>query len=234
MTKMVAMTQTSPPSRGDQTRDALILAALDLFGRSGYDATSTRAIAQAAGVNQALIGYHFGCKRGLYLAVFEHIVSRMRTQMLPVAEQVRLEFNDASGNPAQRRDFALRQLLNIFDAYTDMIGDGAAAGWVRLILREQQDPTEAFQLLYDNVFTHMLSPLLSQFVALATGLEQNSEACRIRTLMMLGQVLVFFVARGTTSRYLGWDTYGPDNITAIKQQLQLVLETQFPEEEVSS
>lgn len=223
---MSVMTQAKPPSRGDQTREALILAGLDMFGRSGYDATSTRAIAQMAGVNQALIGYHFGGKRGLYLAVFEHIVSLMQQQILPVADEVRRQLDESSGSPAQRRELALQFMLRVFDAYTDMIGGGASAGWVRLILREQQDPTEAFQLLFDKIFKHMLA-LLSQLVAVASGLEQTSQACRIRTLMMLGQVLVFFVARGTTSQYLAWGTYSPDNIAAIKQQFRQVLETQF-------
>ncbi|MBN9445309.1 MAG: TetR family transcriptional regulator, partial [Bosea sp.] len=47
------------------TRQALIRAGLDLFGRNGFDATSTREIAQAAGVNSAGIAYHFGGKDGL-------------------------------------------------------------------------------------------------------------------------------------------------------------------------
>ena len=39
-----------PPdaSRGAQARERMILAALDLFGKHGFDATTTRMIAQAA------------------------------------------------------------------------------------------------------------------------------------------------------------------------------------------
>ena len=79
------MTETKPSSRSDQTRETLILAALQVFGRYGFDGASTRAIAKAAGVNLALIGYHFGGKRGLYLAVFEHIGRQMQQRMVPVA-----------------------------------------------------------------------------------------------------------------------------------------------------
>ncbi|HET6470821.1 MAG TPA: TetR family transcriptional regulator, partial [Pseudomonadales bacterium] len=43
-------------TRGDQTREALIDAAIEIFGRDGFRAASTRSIADAAGVNQALIG----------------------------------------------------------------------------------------------------------------------------------------------------------------------------------
>jgi AcrR family transcriptional regulator len=42
-------------SRGELTREALLSAALELFGHPGFDAASTRAIAERAGANQALI-----------------------------------------------------------------------------------------------------------------------------------------------------------------------------------
>ena len=42
------MQQENQLSRGEKTRDALLAAAMDIFGHSGYDAASTRAIAKAA------------------------------------------------------------------------------------------------------------------------------------------------------------------------------------------
>ncbi len=44
--------------------------AMDLFGRAGFSATSTRAIALAAGVNLAQLHYYFGSKRDLYKASY--------------------------------------------------------------------------------------------------------------------------------------------------------------------
>ncbi len=38
----------------------LIRAALNAFGRQGFEAASTRAIAGAAGANLAALPYHFG------------------------------------------------------------------------------------------------------------------------------------------------------------------------------
>ena len=220
------MANTKTEHRGHQTRDERLLAALDVFGRSGFDAASTRAIAHAAGVNQALIGYHFGGKQGLYLGVFEHIVSRMQGRMAPVADSVLRQLEAAPDDPVQRRDLALGLVLEMFDAYTDLISEASAAGWVRLVLREQQDPTAAFELLYDTVFSRLLA-LLGRLVAMGSGLDESDQACRVRTLMLLGQVLIFFIARGTTARYLEWGPPGPDTIAAIRQQLRLVLASQF-------
>jgi AcrR family transcriptional regulator len=220
------MTSARPPSRGDQTRETLIQAALEVFGRAGFDAASTRAIAGKAGVNQALIGYHFGSKQGLYLGVFEHIVGQMQQRMAPVAADVMQRLESVPPDPVARRDLAVQLMLTVFDAYTDMIGEPVAAGWVRLILREQQDPTAAFQLLYDNIFQRLLA-LLSRLVAIACDLEETSEACHVRTLMILGQVLIFFVARGTTSRYMDWTVVSPDKLALIKEQFRIMLESQF-------
>jgi TetR/AcrR family transcriptional regulator len=65
------------------TRDALLAAGTELFAERGYDGVPVWAIAQKAGVNKAMINYHFGGKRKLYLAIvgatFSEIVSSVET-----------------------------------------------------------------------------------------------------------------------------------------------------------
>ncbi|UBU13144.1 TetR/AcrR family transcriptional regulator [Nonomuraea gerenzanensis] len=51
--------------------DAILKVATQLFAALGYDGTSTRQIADAAGLNIATVNYHVGGKRELYLAVME-------------------------------------------------------------------------------------------------------------------------------------------------------------------
>ena len=53
------------------TRRALLAAGARLFSEKGYAAVSVEDLARRAGVNKALISYHFGGKRGLYAAVLE-------------------------------------------------------------------------------------------------------------------------------------------------------------------
>jgi AcrR family transcriptional regulator len=48
------------------TRRALRAAACELFATIGYDATTVRAVAERAGVNQALLFRYFGSKEGLF------------------------------------------------------------------------------------------------------------------------------------------------------------------------
>ena len=56
--------------RSDATRKKLLKAAARLFAAHGYDGTTLDELTDAAGVNKALVRYHFGGKRGLYNAVF--------------------------------------------------------------------------------------------------------------------------------------------------------------------
>ena len=53
-------------------RRQLIEAAMDLFSRKGFAGTTTKQIALAAGVSEAIIFRHFATKRDLYTAIIEH------------------------------------------------------------------------------------------------------------------------------------------------------------------
>ncbi|WP_050671244.1 TetR/AcrR family transcriptional regulator [Luteipulveratus halotolerans] len=56
------------PAGKPDTKGHIARTARQLFVEHGYAATSMRAVARAAEVDQALIGYHFGSKAGLFSA----------------------------------------------------------------------------------------------------------------------------------------------------------------------
>ena len=51
------------------TRDAVFDSAATLFAKSGFDGVSVEDIARDAGVNKAMIYYHFADKLALYRAI---------------------------------------------------------------------------------------------------------------------------------------------------------------------
>ena len=67
------------PRRRADSRAALLAAATELFAAHGFDGVSVSDIAEKAGVNRAMISYHFGGKRDLYAAIlaatFQEIVA---------------------------------------------------------------------------------------------------------------------------------------------------------------
>src|SRR3954471_3796844 len=63
-----------PPRRGRRpgasgTREAIAEAARRCFGEAGYDRASIRAVAEAAGVDPALVMHYFGSKQELFVSV---------------------------------------------------------------------------------------------------------------------------------------------------------------------
>ena len=63
------------------TRLALLRAAEDLFSARGFDGVPIEDISERAGVNKALISYHFRGKRGLYTAVLESAFAEMAARV---------------------------------------------------------------------------------------------------------------------------------------------------------
>ena len=60
----------APVRAAEEPRHRLLHSGLRLFAAQGYSKTSTREVAEAAGVNVAAISYYFGDKAGLYRAAF--------------------------------------------------------------------------------------------------------------------------------------------------------------------
>ncbi|MFE9649095.1 TetR family transcriptional regulator [Streptomyces sp. NPDC006365] len=75
------MTDTAPRRRGrpsrtqsadaPATRDRILAAAREEFSQRGYDKTSVRGIAKAAGVDPALVHHYFGTKEQVFEAAVE-------------------------------------------------------------------------------------------------------------------------------------------------------------------
>ncbi len=58
-----------PVHHEDSARGRLMTAAISLFARKGYSATTVREIVAAAGVTKPVLYYHFGNKEGIFLAM---------------------------------------------------------------------------------------------------------------------------------------------------------------------
>jgi AcrR family transcriptional regulator len=73
---------------GDKTRKRILVVAERLFSSKGFDATSVDQIARTAGVNKALIYYHFKNKADLVLKMFESIIDEVSAHTEQPAELV--------------------------------------------------------------------------------------------------------------------------------------------------
>lgn len=148
---------TSPSSR-----DRIVAAASRLFAERGYDATSTRAIADAVGLNIATVAYHVGGKSDLYREVMRnaHVAQRDSVEAALAA------LADAEATPAAARD----GLHGFIDAYLGfcVTHPEVPALWMRRWLAEGE--------------------LLSELEAEFTGPLVERVAGRVREILARAEV----------------------------------------------
>ncbi|MBO0686350.1 MAG: TetR/AcrR family transcriptional regulator, partial [Candidatus Dormibacteraeota bacterium] len=70
----------------DQRRVAILTAAKRVFGEAGYHETTTRDIAVAAGVSEALLYQHFPGKRQLFEELVHWVISELEARLLAARE----------------------------------------------------------------------------------------------------------------------------------------------------
>jgi AcrR family transcriptional regulator len=68
----------------EETHRAILQAARDLFARLGYRDVTTRMVAEASGVKQPLLYYHFGDKEALYLEIVREDAQKTRSTLMQI------------------------------------------------------------------------------------------------------------------------------------------------------
>lgn len=135
--------ETPPPKHatGDETRQALLSAATEVFLADGCKAARVKDIATLAGVRLSAINYHFGGKEGLYLAVLQH--------------HARLAFLHAPVPPLPR-ELPLEQRFRAFvrALVRRMLDPASPSRIASLMVREVANPTPAL----DSMLEHVIKP----------------------------------------------------------------------------
>jgi AcrR family transcriptional regulator len=86
---IVCIPEEAMARRRRTTKEKLLDAAEKLFARKGYHGTSLRTITRAAGVDLALVNYHFGGKLPLFEAVLERRGAMLNEERLRRLAEVR-------------------------------------------------------------------------------------------------------------------------------------------------
>jgi AcrR family transcriptional regulator len=214
------------PSQADATRAALVAAALELFGKKGFEGTSTREIAAAAKANIGSIAYHFGGKDGLRAAAADHIVETIQT----VAGQAFGRMPDIPSEPEAAR----AQLRAVLERMVDFIVASPEAGEiVQFVLREMAQPSVALDRIYDGVFDPVHRRLCAIWES-ATGEPAESERTRLTVFTLVGQVVYFRIGREAVMRRMGWPAIGKAEaakvVAAAADNLDAILAARTPRE----
>lgn len=171
----------------------LLEIAIAEFAGKGLDGASTRSIAAKAGTAMSSITYHFGGKEGLYLAAADYIATQMGDD---VANAVPPGGLPAGMTPEQARAMLHAMLVRFIEK---MAGERSAA-YSLFIVREQMEPTEAFERIYGGMMGKMLDALV-ELICIATG-RRDAITAQVTAITLMGQVVVLRASRATVLKLL--------------------------------
>lgn len=191
--------------------EPLLDTAIEQFGRLGFEGASTRHIAKLSGTAMSSITYHFGGKEGLYLAAADRIAQGISEMQAPV-------FAAARAAAIQSREQAVEWLLTLIDGFAQMMLRPETEQWARFIIREQQEPTEAF----DRIYRGAMEPLANTFVDLLARIRTDLDDREVRAMAILffGQALVLRAGRSSVCRVMQVDHIDEATATLLRARLR--------------
>jgi hypothetical protein len=119
---------------------------------------------------------------------------------------------DGTGAAADR---CLPMLLQLLDAFVVVLTSEESGSWARLILKEQQDPSDGFDLLYEGIMSRIIG-ITTRLIGRIRGIDPDSEAANLLGITLLGQVLIFRTGRAAVARRTGWQQFTKREIAAVQ------------------
>lgn len=161
-------------------RERLLDSAEQLFSERGFDGTSIRDLAAAAGCNIASVNYYFGGKEKLYIEIWQRHLYLWRESRIASIDQV---LSESAGEPG------LEDLLRSFAfSFIGSLVDGSGGPRLtKLMAREMLDPHLPPTMFADEVIMPTLSAMQD---ALAKACPELPESrVPLVVLSLVGQLL---------------------------------------------
>jgi AcrR family transcriptional regulator len=175
--------------KSDETKTKILDAALDEFAAKGFAGTRVDQIAQSAGVNKAMIYYHFASKEALFKELFQFEMEQLKKELEVVMAQ-----RDANSREEMTR--AVRELLDYIGSKKKLLRVLMSGA----ILDESIQPY-LFQLLD---FTSAIGVEISQKTARPVP-DLRGEELLHELFSGLLPLIQFVLLRDGLKVYYGWD-----------------------------
>lgn len=187
----------------ERTKDRILRAADSLFGELGFDATTTRDIAERSGINKALIHYHFGKKDELLETLLEGYYARLSRALAGA-------LGERSGLAAQIED--------VLDAYADFLAENRS--FTRIVQREVASGRHVERVVDRTLPLFRLgNEWLGRALAEA---PDDLEATHLLT-SVYGMVVTWFTYGEVLQRVTGQDPFSPAALAARKRHVRRVV-----------
>lgn len=186
-------------------REKILQAADELFGEGGFDATTTREIADHCGVNKALIHYHFKSKDALLVAVLDRYYDKLGDTL--------------RGTLLDEGD--LRQRIHrLVDVYVDFLAENRS--FSRIVQREASGGKHV-----DRVSERMV-PLFQLGTSLLHEIYPSTREGEMAAYQLLvsvyGMVISYFTYGNVLEHLVGGDLMSVEALDQRKRHLCRVID----------
>ncbi len=194
----------NPTPRADQTRKAILRAAIREFSTNGLAGARTDAIAESAKVNKALLYYYFKSKHGLYAAAIDEASKTVAERALAAL--------DPKHSAGER---LLRTALSHFDRI--LTQRDFQSLMQQEMVRMRRGQSEVFPTMLENVFKPVMGKLKE---AVHDGI-QSGELCPVDWLQVvysgLGANVFYFLSAPMMRLLLSSDPLAPAAIESRRK-----------------
>lgn len=197
------------PKMADATRVKILVAADRLFGELGFDATTTRDIADRSGVNKALIHYYFGTKDELLEALLDDYYARL---------------TDALRAALGRRASLLQQAEDVVDAYADFLADNRT--FCSIVQREVASGRHVERIVERTLPAFQLG--VRWLEELTPRAPDDLELTHVLT-SVYGMVVTYFTYGHVLERLHGVDPFAPAALERRKRHVRRIVALLFRE-----
>jgi len=211
-------------ARGDEVRNRILLAAIEMFGEQGFASASTRAIAARAGVNPPALQYYFHNKERLHQACGQYLADRIKGHIEePMARASQtLRAADRSAVP--------EVLWALVETVVDhSSNETEIPGWCQFLAQAAADVTDTSLALIHIEAVQPLFQAMAALVALHWDRPADDEAARLAAVILMSQTRAFGIQRQGALAMMGWPDFEDGRLDAGKrclkaQMLRLIAE----------
>ena len=206
----MARAKTVRKPEQEDARARLIEAAMELFAGRGYEGTSVRDLATAAGVNVAAVSYHFGSKDALYQET-------LRACLAPCAEmRARMQLHLDAVQQKKSRKAAEEALRGCIREFLEVLMSPLSKH-SHLVMREQSEGKPRFEPVIREFFQPVGSILQEVILMIAPELPQMTVFMTISGI--IGQCLHTYKARASYRVLAGVDSHSPEYIEMVSTHI---------------
>lgn len=151
MIKEIETIETTSRMSGDERRKQILRVAIELFSQRGFSGTTTKEIANAANVSEAMVFRHFANKEELYSAILDHKACNRAFQN---------PFEEIGEKTKAKDDFGVfyTMALNALNHHTE------DCGFLRLMLHSALEEHDLARMFFESFITDVYN-FLGEYIS---------------------------------------------------------------------